>query len=163
MRCNASIAAVLCCASLAARAQTEAPPAAVDWQLQVLRNGQTIDTFESTTTIGQAYTATHHHETVHRIGCKEMPAAKIDLVRSLTVSPVAVDARGITLSIESNDTVEDDSSQRTIEGCALPPQPRRVAASHPGLIVPGDAWTNWTIVERNPTLVYRVRASVTSH
>jgi hypothetical protein len=163
MRCQVAIVAVLCCASLAAHAQTEAPPTSIDWQLQVLRNGQTIDTFQSTTAIGQAYTATHHHETVHDVGCKDMPAAKIDLVRTLTVSPVSADTNGITLAIEADDTIEDDIGQRTIEGCALPPQPRRITASHPGLRVQGDEWVNWTIVDHDPTLVYRVHASVVPH
>lgn len=174
MRCKASITAVLCCVSLVASAaqaqmqtqtqtQSDEPPAAVEWQLQVLRDGQTIDTFQGTTAFGQAYTATHHHETVHRIGCQQQPAGSIDLARTLTVAPVSADANGVTLAIDSNETIEDDIGQRTIEGCALPPQPRRVTANHPGLMVPSDGWASWTIVERNPTLVYRVRASVAPH
>jgi Zn-dependent protease with chaperone function len=44
----------------------------------------------------------------------------------------------------------------------LPPTPRRLAASHPGLIVPSGQWASWTIVDSHPTLVYRIRAGVES-
>jgi len=45
----------------------------------------------------------------------------------------------------------------------LPPQPRQVAANHPGLQVPAGQWATWQIVDKNPTLVYRVRASLANH
>ncbi len=160
MRGKAGIAAVLCCGSFAASAQTAVEPPVVTWQIDVVRDGTTIDTFDGTTAIGQAAAATHHHETVHRVGCKEMPAAQIDLARTLTVSPVRVDASSVTLAIEAQDTIEDDTGQRTPDGCPLPPEPRRIAASHPGLIVPSGQWTSWTIIASHPALVYRVRANV---
>lgn len=138
-------------------------PPVVQWRLEVVRDGQTIDTFESATTLGQGFSATHHHEVTHRVGCKENPAGGIDLARTISVSPVAADVSGVTLSIEANETIEDDAAPSTPEGCALPPQPRRVSASHPGLLVPTGEWAAWTLIDKNPTLIYRVRASVTSH
>lgn len=150
-----------------APAASEAPPnddepPAIQWRLDVVRNGQTIDTFEATTTLGQAFSATHHHEVTHRVGCKDNPAGGIDLARTVSVSPIAADVSGVTLAIEANETVEDDTAPSTPEGCALPPQPRRVNASHPGLVVPIGESVTWTLIDKNPTLVYRVHASVTS-
>ncbi len=138
-------------------------PPIVQWRLEVVRDGQTIDTFESATTLGQGFSATHHHEVTHRVGCKENPAGGIDLARTISISPIAADVNGVTLSIEANETIEDDTAPSTPEGCALPPQPRRVSASHPGLLIPMGEWAAWTLIDKNPTLVYRVRASVESH
>ncbi|MDG0027796.1 hypothetical protein [Trinickia sp. Y13] len=141
----------------------ENDPPVVQWRLEVVRDGQTIDTFESATTLGQGFSATHHHEVTHRVGCKENPAGGIDLARTISISPVEADLSGVTLSIEANETIEDDTAPSTPEGCALPPQPRRVSASHPGLFIPIGEWAAWTLIDKNPTLVYRVRARVTSH
>jgi hypothetical protein len=163
MRWQAGMAAALCCVSFAGRAQTAAELPVVQWQLEVLRDGRTIDTFDGTTTVGQAVSATHHHETVHRVGCKEIPAAQIDLSRTVTVTPVAVDPAGTTLAIDAQETVEDDTAASTRGGCALPPEPRRVAATHPALVVPNGQWASWTLIDSSPTLVYRIRASVASH
>jgi hypothetical protein len=138
-------------------------PTAVAWQLDVVRDGQTIDTFQATTTVGQAFSATHHHPISHRVGCKENPAGGIDLARTISVSPTAADVGGITLAIDADETIEDDSAPKTPEGCTLPPQPRRVNASHPGLVVPIGGSADWTLIDKNPTLVYRVRASVAPH
>jgi hypothetical protein len=138
-------------------------PPEVKWQIDVVRNGQTIDTFESTTALGQAFSATHHHPVTHRVGCKENPAGGIDLARTVTISPLAADVGGVTLAIEADETIEDDSAPSTPEGCKLPPQPRRVNASHPGLVVPIGGSADWTLIDKNPTLVYRLRASVASH
>ena len=146
-----------------ASAATPAEPIAVQWQLEVLSDGRAVDRFEGTTAVGQAVTATHHHETVHTVGCKNQPDARIDLARTLTISPVAAEASGITLAIDAQETIEDETAQRTPEGCTLPPQPRRVAANHPGLVVLPGQPTSWTIVAAHPTLVYRVSASVASH
>lgn len=161
MTCQAGLAAVLMCAAFVAQAQASAQN--VQWQLQVVRDGRTIDTFDGSTAIGQAVTATHHHETVHDVGCKNTPAAQIDLARTLTISPMHADASGVTLAIDAQETIEDDVGQRTIEGCTLPPQPRRVTATHPGLEVPAGQWASWTIVDARPTLIYRVRAGVAPH
>ncbi len=137
--------------------------ASVAWQLDVVRDGQTIDTFQGTTMVGQAFSATHHHRTTHRVGCKQNPAGGIDLARTVSVSPVAADVGGVTLAIETDETTEDDTAQATPEGCKLPPQPRRLNASHPGLQVPVGGSADWTLIDKNPTLVYRVHASVSSH
>lgn len=141
----------------------DAAPVEVTWQLDVLRDGQTIDTFQATTMVGQSYGGTHHHETTHRVGCKNQPAGGIDLARTVSVSPVTADIQGVTLAIDADETIEDDTAPTTSEGCALPPQPRRVNASHPGLLVPIGGSADWTLIDKNPTLVYRVHASVTSH
>lgn len=138
-------------------------PPSVQWQLDVVRDGQTIDTFEATTMLGQAFSATHHHPVTHRVGCKDNPAGGIDLARTVTVSPIAAEVSGVTLAIDADETIEDDAAPATPEGCKLPPQPRRVTASHPGLVVPIGEWAAWTLIDKNPTLVYRVHASVTSH
>ncbi|NRO95515.1 hypothetical protein GWC77_06125 [Paraburkholderia sp. NMBU_R16] len=147
----------------AVQAPAPAEPTLVKWRLEVLRDGRDVDTFEGTTAVGQAVTATHHHEVVHAVGCKNQPDARIDLARTLTVSPISAEPSGITLAIDAQETIEDETAQRTPEGCTLPPQPRRIAANHPGLVaVPGQP-ASWTIVEAHPTLVYRVSASVASH
>jgi hypothetical protein len=147
----------------AVQAPAPAEPTLVQWRLEVLRDGRDVDTFEGTTAVGQAVTATHHHEVVHAVGCKNQPDARIDLARTLTVSPIAAEPAGITFAIDAQETIEDETAQRTPEGCTLPPQPRRVAANHPGLVVVPGQPASWTIVEAHPTLVYRVSASAASH
>ncbi|CAE6780263.1 hypothetical protein [Paraburkholderia haematera] len=160
-----SIAAVLAAAlfgtSPIANAQGSSQQV-VQWQLQVMRDGQQIDSFDGTTTVGQARTDTHHKVVQHNVGCKDQPGGSIDLARTLTVSPLQADAKEVTLSIEAQETFEEDTAQQTDTGCKLPPQPRQVSASHPGLKVPAGQWTSWTIVDKNPNLVYRVRASLSS-
>lgn len=155
-----SIAAMLLGASLLAHAQQRPAQKVVQWQLQVVKDGQQIDSFDGTTTVGQARTDTHHQVVQHDVGCKDQPAGSIDLSRTLTVSPLRVDPEGVMFSIDTQETLEDDNARRTDIGCKLPPQPRQVSASHPGLVVPPDQWASWTIVDRNPNLVYRVHASV---
>ncbi|MBB4515587.1 hypothetical protein [Paraburkholderia fungorum] len=158
-----SIAAVLTAAlfgtSLLAHAQGSAQQV-VQWQLQVMRDGQQIDSFDGTTTVGQARTDTHHKVVQHNVGCKDQPGGSIDLARTLTVSPLRADASAVTLSIDAQETFEEDTPQQTDTGCKLPPQPRQVSASHPGLTVPAGQWATWTIVDKDPKLVYRVRASL---
>ncbi|CAB3660572.1 hypothetical protein [Paraburkholderia rhynchosiae] len=156
-----SIVAVLLGTSLLAHAQ-QRPPQVVQWELQVLRDGQQIDAFDGTTTVGQARTDTHHKVVQHNVGCKDQPAGSIDLARTLTVSPLQADGNEITLSIDAQETFEDDAARQTDTGCKLPPQPRKVSASHPGLKMASGQWTSWTIVDKNPVLVYRVRASLTN-
>ena len=138
-------------------------PTAVAWKLDVVRDGQTIDTFEATTMVGQTFSDTHHHPMQHRVGCKDNPAGGIDLARTVSVSPVAADVGGVTLALDTDETIEDDTAPATPEGCTLPPQPRRVNASHPGLLVPMGESADWTLIDKNPTLVYRVHASVAPH
>lgn len=144
--------------TLAAHAQSASQPVA--WELQVLRDGQQIDSFSATTNVGQARTDTHHNVVKNRVGCADKPAGDIDLQRTLTVSPIHAGPDDITLSIDAQETLEDDASRATAQGCKLPPQPRVVNASHPGLVLKPGEWSNWQIVEKNPSLAYRVRASL---
>jgi len=147
----------------AAPATAPVNEAVVQWTLEVLRDGQQIDSFDGTTTVGQARTDTHHKVVAHNVGCKDQPAGSIDLSRTITVSPLQVRANLIVLSIDAQETLEGDTAPSTPEGCKLPPQPRQVSANHPGLIVPDGQWVNWQIVDRNPSLVYRVRATLAPH
>jgi hypothetical protein len=113
--------------------------------------------------VGQTFSDTHHHPMQHRVGCKDNPAGGIDLARTVSVSPIAADPGGVTLAVDADETIEDDAAPTTPEGCKLPPQPRRVNASRPGLLVPIGQAADWTLIDKNPALVYRVHASVTSH
>jgi hypothetical protein len=163
-----SFAALLLGTSLIAQspmAQAQQRPAAavVKWELQVMRDGQQIDTFDGTTTVGQARTDTHHHVVQNNVGCKNVPAGSIDLARTLTVSPTQVDTSGVTFAIDAQETLEEPGTRTTDTGCKLPPQPRQVSANHPGLKVPPGDWTTWTIVDKDPNLVYRMRASVANN
>ena len=83
-----SIVAVLLGTSLLANAQQRPAQQVVQWQLQVMSDGQQIDTFDGTTTVGQARTDTHHRMVQHNVGCKDQPAGSLDLSRTLTVSPL---------------------------------------------------------------------------
>lgn len=132
----------------------------VNWTLQVIRDGQQIDSFDGTTAVGQARTAKHHKVVMHKVGCKDQPAGSIDLQRTITVSPLRADSTGAVLAIEAQETLESDTTPNTPEGCKLPPQPSQVRASHPGLVVPAGQWVNWQIVGQDPSLLYRVRASL---
>jgi hypothetical protein len=155
--------ALVACLPLLAAAQQRAAQPVVQWQLQVMRDGQQIDAFDGTTTVGQARTDTHHHVVQNSVGCKDQPAGSIDLQRTLTVSPTQADASGVTLAIDAQETLEEPGTRQTAQGCKLPPQPRQVNASHPGLKAPPDQWATWQIVDKDPNLVYRVRASVASN
>ena len=157
-----SIAAMLLGTSLLAQAQQRPPQPVVQWELQVVRDGQQIDAFQGTTTVGQARTDTHHKVVQHNVGCKDQPAGSLDLARTLTVSPLQADSNEVTLSIEAQETLEDAAVRQTDTGCKLPPQPRQVSASHPGLKVATGQWASWTIIAKDPTLVYRVRANLTN-
>jgi hypothetical protein len=156
-----SLCAAALATSVAAHAQV-AMPQPVKWELQVMSDGQQIDAFSGTTSVGQARTDTHHHVVKNRVGCADQPAGDIDLQRTLTLSPVHASADDVTLSIEAQETLEDPSNRTTAEGCKLPPQPRQVNASHPGLVLKPGEWSSWTIIEKNPSLTYRVRASLST-
>ena len=156
----ASEPAVATTAPAAAPSTAPVTEAAVQWTLEVLRDGQQIDSFDGTTTVGQARTDTHHKVVTHNVGCKDQPAGSIDLSRTITVSPLQVRANLIVLSIDAQETFESDTAPSTPEGCKLPPQPRQVNANHPGLVVPDGQWVSWQIVDQNPSLAYRVRATL---
>lgn len=71
------------------------------WELQVVRDGQQIDSFSGTTNVGQARTDTHHDKVQNRVGCADQPAGDIDLQRTLTISPTHASADDITLAIDA--------------------------------------------------------------
>jgi hypothetical protein len=142
-----------------AHAQAGTQPS-VQWRLEVIRDGQQIDSFDGTTTVGQAHTDTHHHVIAHAVGCLDHPGGDIDLARTLTLSPTQASATEVTLAIDAQETLEESAAQQTPQGCRLPPQPRQVNASHPGLRVPAGEWVTWQIVEQDPSLAYRVRAGI---
>ncbi len=137
-----------------------APQGVVNWTLEVDRDGQKIDSFEGSTTVGQARTDKHHKVVTHNVGCKDQPAGSIDLQRTITVSPLQANASGVVLAIDAQETLENNVAPKTTDGCKLPPQPRQVNASHPGLNVPAGQWVSWPIVDHDPKLVYRVRANL---
>ncbi|KND59567.1 hypothetical protein BVER_01254 [Candidatus Burkholderia verschuerenii] len=145
-------------ASHAVLAQGTAQP--VNWELQVIRDGQQIDSFSATTNVGQAKTDTHHNVVQNRVGCADKPAGDIDLQRTLTVSPTHASADDVTLAIDAQETLEDDASRTSTSGCKVPPTPRQVNASHPGLVLKPGEWSQWPIIDSNPSLTYRVRASL---
>ncbi|AET90333.1 MULTISPECIES: hypothetical protein [Caballeronia] len=154
-------AALIAAACFAAGAQAQiAPPQPVNWELQVVRDGQQIDSFAATTNVGQARTDTHHNKVKNRVGCADQPAGDIDLQRTLTVSPTHASADDITLAIDAQETLQDDSTRVSPSGCKLPPVPRQVSASHPGMVLKPGEWQQWQIIESNPSLAYRVRASL---
>ncbi|MDQ7981547.1 hypothetical protein QYH69_30440 [Paraburkholderia sp. SARCC-3016] len=132
----------------------------VNWTLQVVRDGQQIDSFDGTTALGQARTERHHKVVTHKVGCKDQAAGSIDLQRTITVSPLRASPSESVLAIDAQDTVESNTARQSPSGCKLPPQPSQVHANHPGLIVPAGQWVDWQIVNEDPSLLYRVRASV---
>jgi hypothetical protein len=136
------------------------PPQPVKWELQVIRDGQQIDSFSATTNVGQAKTDTHHNVTQNRVGCANQPAGDIDLQRTLTVSPTHANADDITLAIDAQETLQSDASSALPSGCKVPPAPRQISASHPGLVLKPGEWGQWQIVDHDPSLAYRVRASL---
>lgn len=146
-------------AAFAAHAQTT-PPQPVNWELQVVRDGQQIDSFSGTTNVGQARTDTHHNKVQNRVGCADQPAGDIDLQRTVTISPTHASADDITIAIDAQETLQDDSTRVSQSGCKLPPVPRQVSGSHPGLVIKPGEWAQWQIIDSNPSLAYRVRASL---
>ncbi|HDR9135419.1 hypothetical protein [Burkholderia vietnamiensis] len=154
------LAVLLASCALAAHAQSPAP-AVVAWEIQVVRDGQTIDTFQQRTTVGQTRTDTHRYPSAVPVGCGN--AARVvptERSRAVTVAPLSVDdaAHTVSLALDVQETLDDDDTPRG-DPC-VPASPRQIAASHPGLAVGGEAWTDWTLVDQHPHLVYRVRAHV---
>ncbi|MDR5755360.1 hypothetical protein [Caballeronia sp. LZ035] len=146
-------------AAFSACAQGTAPQP-VKWELQVVRDGQQIDSFSGTTNVGQARTETHHNKVQNRVGCADQPAGEIDLQRTLTISPTHASADDITLAIDAQETLQDDSTRASPSGCKLPPVPRQVSGAHPGLVLKPGEWGQWQIIDSNPSLAYRVRATL---
>jgi hypothetical protein len=142
-----------------AHAQGTAPQP-VKWELLVVRDGQQIDSFSATTSVGQAKTDTHHNIVQNRVGCADQAAGDIDLQRTLTVSPTHASADDITLAIDAQETLQDDATRTLPSGCKVPPAPRQVSGSHPGLVLKPGEWSQWQIVDQNPSLAYKVRATL---
>jgi len=156
-------AALLFCAAIAAPFSALAQsttPQPVKWELQVLQDGQQTDSFTGTTSVGQARTDTHHHVVKNNVGCADKPAGDIDLQRTLTISPVHANSDDITLQIDAQETLQSNDAPVTVAGCKLPPQPRQVSATHPGLVLKPGEWSTWQIVDKNPSLTYKVRATL---
>ncbi|MGU7783431.1 hypothetical protein [Burkholderia sp. PU8-34] len=152
------LAALLASVMLAAHAQSPAP-AVVAWEIQVVRDGQTIDTFQQNTTVGQTRTDTHRYPSDVSVGCGDKArVVPTERSRAVTVAPLVVDANAISLALDVQETL-DDPNAKPGDPC-VPASPRQIVASHPGLSVGGDAWTDWTLIDQHPHLVYRVRAHV---
>lgn len=158
---NTALVTLASLAAPSAHAQTTAAQP-VSWELQVVRDGQQIDSFSGTTNVGQARTDTHHNKVRNSVGCADQPAGDIDLQRTITISPTHASADDITLAIDAQETLQEDSTRASPSGCKLPPVPRQVSGSHPGLVLKPGEWGQWQIIDSNPSLAYRVRASLGS-
>lgn len=160
---SAGLGALLLGASGIALAQP-----AIHWELQVIEQGQMVDDFSDTTTLGQARTETASHPSRHSIACPAPGAAAasgagtpldFNLSRTITISPVHVAPDEISLAIDTREAIEDPASVSEKIDCATLPEPRVVTASHPGLPVKTDgSWSTWQIIEHDPSLTYRVKA-----
>lgn len=156
-----TLAAGVLLVSVAAVACAQNGPPKVHWDVEVVQDGRSVDHFGATTTLGQAKSETHKRSVVHELGCQSQPVtSSIELSRTLTVSPTRVDGGNAVLSLDVQEIFEDTRATQTAEGCALPPQPRRVTAVHPGLVVPPGQTVSWKLVDHAPQLVYRVQASI---
>jgi len=141
---------------------------AIRWELQVIEQGQTVDDFSDTTTLGQAHTEKASHASRHTIACPppggtSAPAVgtslDFNLTRTLTVSPIHLAADEVSFAIDTRETLEDPSTLSDKIDCAALPELRVVTASHPGLQVKTDgSWSSWQIIERDPSLSYRLKA-----
>lgn len=155
----AALAATLAGATLAARAQ--GAPQSIDWEVRVVHAGQTVDTFHQTTTVGQSRTDSHTYVVRLPAGCpasveaSAVAAMKPERTRSVTVAPLYVDGSTVTLALDVQETVDDG------DGCSL--SPRQISASHPGLAVRADGWTDWAPADKTARLVYQVRAHVVAN
>ena len=158
LRVLALLTALSCVMAVPAHAQVSTP--LVHWQLEVIQNGETVDTFKADTPLEQTQTETREHEATHVVGCAEKPAAHIVLTRSIAVTPSTSDERGVSFMIDATEMLEDAAAQHTGEGCTLPPQPRVVHATHPALLVGASGWTDWPVVAHDPVLTYRLQATV---
>lgn len=159
-------AAVLCLASIGAKAQDTTPAhrqiARIHWQLTVLQDGQSVDQLDGDTAIGQSSSITHHRAVSHPVGCSGAQTVPVDLTRTITVSPLGVDSNGVIgFAVTADEMVESPASDslRT-DGCELPPATRTVSARHPELDVPNGGDATWTLLKKDPALAYRLQASV---
>ncbi|MBN3727059.1 hypothetical protein [Burkholderia sp. Ac-20379] len=160
----AAVAGLFAAAPLAAQAQaapgspaaTGAPPS-IAWEIRVQHDGQTVDTFQRTTTVGQSRTDTHTYPVTLPANCTGKDASIVAKVhpertRTVTVAPLYVDGGAVTLQLDAQETLDDG------DGCTL--APRQISANHPGLAVHADTWTDWAPADKNAHLLYQVRAHV---
>jgi len=136
---------------------------AIQWELDVVEQGQTVDQFKDITSLGQARTESASHTVQHLMNCPAPAgnpiAPDFKLTRTTTLAPVHRGAVEITFAVEPRESIEDRVANASTSGCSLPPEPRVVSASHPGLTVRTDgSWTDWTVIEHDPSLVYRIKA-----
>lgn len=137
-------------------------PAHIHWQLTVLRDAQQVDSMSGDTAVGQSATVTHRRPASHPVGCEGAQTAPITLSRTVTVSPLGVDADQLIGFAITADEMVEDTEARTIrsDGCSLPPQIRTLSARHPELDVPSGKEASWTLLKKDPALVYRIEAEV---
>ena len=136
---------------------------AIQWELDVVEQGQTVDQFKDVTSLGQARTESASHTVQHVLNCPPPAgnpiAPDFKLTRTITLSPIHLAADDITFAIDTREMIEDPVANPSESGCSLPPEARVVSASHPGLTVRTDgSWTSWTVIEHDPSLVYRIKA-----
>ncbi len=136
---------------------------AIQWELDVVEQGQTVDQFKDVTSLGQARTESASHTVQHVLNCPPPAGNPIapgfKLTRTITLSPIHLGADDITFAIDTREMIEDPVANPSASGCSLPPEARVVSASHPGLTVRTDgSWTSWTVIEHDPSLVYRIKA-----
>ncbi|KAF1050452.1 MAG: hypothetical protein GAK41_01596 [Burkholderia gladioli] len=133
-----------------------APPS-IAWEIRVQHDGQTVDTFQRTTTVGQSRTDTHTYPVTLPANCTGKDASIVAKVRpertrTVTVAPLYVDGDTVTLQLDAQETLDDG------DGCTL--APRQISASHPGLAVHAGTWTDWAPADKNARLLYQLRAHV---
>ncbi|MEX3527307.1 MAG: hypothetical protein VB143_08660 [Burkholderia sp.] len=144
--------------AVAVRTSTLLPPQSIDWEIRVLHDGQTVDTFHQTPTVGQSRTDTHSYPVTLGAACTGKEASIVAAVkpqrsRTVTVAPLYVEGDTVTLQLDAQETLDDSD-----DGCSL--APRQISASHPGLAVHAQSWTDWAPADKNARLLYQVRAHV---
>jgi hypothetical protein len=138
------------------------PPAHIQWRITVISDSRPVDQFEGVTAVGQSKTLTHQRAVSHPVGCNGAQTPSISLSRTITVAPLGVDAKGeIGFAVSAEEMVEDQTP-RTVrsDGCALPPSTRTLNAHHPELDVQSGGTVSWTLLKKDPSLIYQVEASV---
>lgn len=93
-------------------------------------------------------------------GASAADAPGSGLSRTITVAPLYVEDGAVALAIDAQETLADERATPPAGAPCTFALPRRIVASHPGLNARAAQWTDWTLAERNPQLVYRVRARV---
>ncbi|MEK6425324.1 MAG: hypothetical protein V4801_37585 [Burkholderia gladioli] len=163
---SAAVAGLFAAAPLTVQAQGQAAPGSpaatgappsIAWEIRVQHDGQTVDTFQRTTTVGQSRTDTHTYPVTLPANCTGKDASIVAKVhpertRTVTVAPLYVDGGTVTLQLDAQETLDDG------DGCTL--APRQISANHPGLAVHADSWTDWAPADKNAHLLYQVRAHV---